>query len=109
LKAIQVSAYGGPEVLAFVDVPEPRPKAGEALVRIGAIGVNFIDVYHRTGRYPGHLPFTPGMEAAGVVEAVGPDVTDLKPGDRVASPKRWAATPGTPWCRPPSWCPCPTA
>jgi NADPH2:quinone reductase len=71
-------------VLAFVDVPEPRPKAGEALVRIGAIGVNFIDVYHRTGRYPGHLPFTPGMEAAGVVEAVGPDVTDLKPGDRVA-------------------------
>jgi NADPH2:quinone reductase len=84
MKAIQVSAYGGPEVLAYANVAVPQPKAGEALVRIGAIGVNFIDVYHRTGRYPGNLPFTPGMEAAGVVEAVGPDVTDLKPGDRVA-------------------------
>ena len=84
MKAIQVSAYGGPEVLAYGDVAVPQPKAGEALVRIGAIGVNFIDVYHRTGRYPGNPPFTPGMEAAGVVEAVGPDVTDPKPGDRVA-------------------------
>jgi NADPH2:quinone reductase len=84
MKAIQVSAYGGPEVLAYLDVAEPKPNAGEALVRIRAIGVNFIDVYHRTGRYPGKLPFTPGMEAAGVVEAVGPDVADLKPGDRVA-------------------------
>ena len=84
MKAIQVSAYGGPEVLAYGDVAVPQPKAGEALVRIGAIGVNFIDVYHRTGRYPGNPPFTPGMEAAGVAEAVGPDVTDLKPGDRVA-------------------------
>jgi NADPH2:quinone reductase len=84
MKAIQIAAYGGPEVLACVDAAVPQPKAGEALVRIGAIGVNFIDVYHRTGRYPGNLPFTPGMEAAGVVEAVGPDVTDLTPGDRVA-------------------------
>ena len=69
MKAIQVSAYGGPEVLAYGDVAVPQPKAGEALVRIGAIGVNFIDVYHRTGRYPGNPPFTPGMEAAGVVSA----------------------------------------
>jgi NADPH2:quinone reductase len=71
-------------VLAYGDVAVPQPKAGEVLVRIGAIGVNFIDVYHRTGRYPNNPPFTPGMEAAGVVEAVGPDVKDLKPGDRVA-------------------------
>ena len=70
--------------MTCLDLPVPQPKAGEALVRIGAIGVNFIDVYHRTGRYPGNLPFTPGMEAAGIVEAVGPDVADLKPGDRVA-------------------------
>jgi NADPH2:quinone reductase len=69
MKAIQITQYGGPEVLQYTDVEVPQPKAGEALVKIKAIGVNFIDVYHRTGRYPGALPFTPGSEAAGVVEA----------------------------------------
>jgi NADPH2:quinone reductase len=84
MKAIQINQYGGPEVLQYADVDEPQPKAGEALVKIKAIGVNFIDVYHRTGRYPGALPFTPGSEAAGVVEAVGEGVTEVKKGDRVA-------------------------
>jgi NADPH2:quinone reductase len=84
MKAIQITQYGGPEVLQYTDVEVPQPKAGEALVKIKAIGVNFIDVYHRTGRYPGALPFTPGSEAAGVVEAVGEGVTEVKKGDRVA-------------------------
>ncbi len=84
MKAIQITKYGGPEVLAYQEVAKPEPKAGEALVKINAIGVNFIDVYHRTGRYPGNLPFVPGSEAAGVVEAVGEGVTEVKPGDRVA-------------------------
>lgn len=84
MKAIQITQYGGPEVLQYTDVEVPQPKAGEALVKIKAIGVNFIDVYHRTGRYPGALPFTPGSEAAGVVEAVGEGVTEFKKGDRVA-------------------------
>jgi NADPH2:quinone reductase len=84
MKAIQVFEYGGPEAMQYREVEVPQPKAGEALVRIKAVGVNFIDVYHRTGRYPGSLPFTPGMEGAGVVEVVGPEVTEVKPGDRVA-------------------------
>lgn len=84
MKVIQLSQYGGPEVLQYTEVEIPQPNAGEALVRIKAIGVNFIDVYHRTGRYPGALPFTPGSEAAGVVEAIGEGVTEVKKGDRVA-------------------------
>ncbi len=86
MKAIRVHASGGPEALRFEDVPDPTPKAGEALVRVEAAGVNFIEVYFRTGVYKsaGH-PFTPGGEAAGIVEAVGPGVTDVKPGDRVTT------------------------
>lgn len=84
MRAIRVHQYGGPEVLSYEEIPTPQPGAGEALVKLKAIGVNFIDVYHRTGRYPGALPFTLGVEAAGVVEAVAPDVTDVKTGDRVA-------------------------
>lgn len=71
MKAIQVRATGGPEVLEYVDVPKPEPREGETLVRIEAIGVNFIDVYHRTGLYTMPLPFIPGSEAAGVVEETG--------------------------------------
>ena len=71
MHAIRVSKTGGPEVLEYVEVDRPRPKAGEALVRIEAVGVNFIDVYHRTGLYKMELPFTPGSEAAGVVEETG--------------------------------------
>jgi NADPH2:quinone reductase len=84
MKAIRVTHTGGPEVLEFVDVPEPSPAAGQALVKLEAVGVNFIDVYHRTGLYPMPLPFTPGSEGAGVVVKVGEGVTTAKVGDRVA-------------------------
>jgi NADPH2:quinone reductase len=84
MKAIRVDSYGGPEKLVYQDIENPTPKSGEALVRIEAIGVNFIDVYHRTGLYPLPLPFTPGTEAAGVVESIGPDVSEIQVGDRIA-------------------------
>ncbi|MBM4424119.1 MAG: quinone oxidoreductase [Chloroflexi bacterium] len=84
MRAIQVHHFGGPESLSSDDIPAPQPGAGEALIKIGAAGVNFIDVYHRTGRYPGATPFTLGVEAAGVVEAVGDGVTDVRVGNRVA-------------------------
>ena len=84
MKAIRVRSPGGPEALQVDDIPVPEPAPGEALVRIESIGVNFIDVYHRTGLYPLDAPFTPGCEAAGVVESVGADVTEVQTGDRVA-------------------------
>jgi NADPH2:quinone reductase len=84
MHAIQVRRHGGPEVLEYVEVETPKPKSGEALVKLEAIGVNFIDVYHRTGLYRLPLPLIPGSEGAGVVEEVGPGVTVVKKGDRVA-------------------------
>jgi len=84
MRAIQVRKVGGPEALELVELPEPEPKAHEALVEIKAIGVNFIDVYFREGRYPAQVPFTVGQEASGIVRSVGSDVTTVKPGDRVA-------------------------
>ena len=84
MKAIQVQKHGGPEVLTFVDAPAPAPKANEAIVKIAAAGVNFIDVYFREGRYPAAMPFINGQEASGTVTEVGADVKSLKPGDRVA-------------------------
>ena len=84
MKTVRVHEYGGLEALRFEDVGKPEPGEGEARVKIEAIGVNFIDIYHRIGRYKGSLPLTLGQEAAGVVDAVGPHVTDVKPGDRVA-------------------------
>ncbi|MDR0787501.1 MAG: quinone oxidoreductase [Gemmatimonadota bacterium] len=84
MKAIQVRQPGGPEALEYVDVPQPEPGTGQAVVRIEAAGINFIDIYHRTGLYPLPIPFTPGSEGAGVVEAVGPGVTEVQVGDRVA-------------------------
>jgi len=84
MKAIKVSRVGGPEVLELAEVRVPEPKPDEALVQIKAAGVNFIDVYFREGRYPTAIPFVPGMEAAGVVTAVGSQVNSIKPGDRVA-------------------------
>ncbi len=84
MRAIRVHEYGGPEVLRHEDVPLPHPGSGEVRVKIEAAGVNFIDIYHRSGQYQGVLPLTPGMEAAGIVDAVGPDVADVTPGDRVA-------------------------
>jgi len=84
MKAIQVKQTGGPEVMELVDLPVPEPKANEAVVKLSASGVNFIDVYHREGRYKVALPFTPGQEGAGTVSAVGTDVKSVKVGDRVA-------------------------
>jgi NADPH2:quinone reductase len=84
MHAIQISQTGGPEVLRYTELPTPQPKPNEAVVKIAAAGVNFIDVYHREGRYPQALPFTPGQEGAGTVAAVGTEVKTLKPGDRVA-------------------------
>src|SRR4051794_13883440 len=84
MKAIRVEKPGGPENLIYTEIDRPTPKAGEALVKIEAIGVNFIDVYHRTGLYPQPLPFTPGTEAAGTVAAIGADADGIQVGDRVA-------------------------
>jgi NADPH:quinone reductase len=85
MKAIRVHQHGGPEALQVEDVALPRPEAGEVVVRVEAAGLNFIDVYYRTGLYPPPaLPFTNGQEGGGVVESLGPAVTDFEPGDRVA-------------------------
>src|SRR5947207_747906 len=84
MKAIQVQKTGGPEALTLVDLPVPKPKPNEALVKIAAIGVNFIDVYFREGRYPAPLPFVDGQEAAGTVTEIGSEAKTFKPGDRVA-------------------------
>ena len=84
MKAIQVKKPGGPEALELVDIPVPQPKPNEAVVKIAASGVNFIDVYHREGRYPAALPFVIGQEGAGVVSAVGADAKSVKAGERVA-------------------------
>ncbi|MGH9831100.1 MAG: quinone oxidoreductase family protein, partial [Blastocatellia bacterium] len=84
MKAIVIKEFGGPEVLNFSDADVPSPKRGEALVRIHAAGINFIDIYHRTGLYPIPLPFIPGMEGAGTVEQIGEGVTEIAVGDRVA-------------------------
>src|SRR5215211_5334818 len=84
MKAIVVEQYGSAEALHYKDVDKPSPNQGEALVKLSATGLNFIDVYHRTGLYPLPLPFIPGNEGAGTVEAVGEGVTDIAVGDRVA-------------------------
>lgn len=84
MKAIQVKQPDGPEVMEYVDLPVPQPKPNEAVVKIAAIGVNFIDVYNREGRYKVPLPFVLGQEAAGTITAVGAEVKWLAQGDRVA-------------------------
>ena len=84
MKAIRVHENGGPDVLRYEDVTEPRPRNGEALVRLAAAGINYIDVYRRTGMYPVPLPFIPGTEGAGTVTALGDGVTGFSVGDRVA-------------------------
>lgn len=84
MKAIQVKQPGGPEAIELVELPLPQPKANEAVVKLAASGVNFIDVYFREGRYKAPLPFVLGQEGAGVVTAVGPEVKSVKAGDRVA-------------------------
>ena len=84
MKAIRVQEVGDPDVLQCVDLPTPEPGAGEARVKIEVAGVNFIDTYHRRGWYPMPLPFTPGVEGAGIVDAVGEGVTEVAVGDAVA-------------------------
>ena len=89
--AIQITEYGGPDVLRLRELPDPEPGDGELLVQTVACGINYIDTYHRSGVYPTELPFTPGMEGAGVVRAVGGGVEGVGVGDRVA----WAFTTGS--------------
>ena len=84
MKAIRVHEVGGPEKLRYEDIPVPEPGAGQARIKVHAIGLNYIDVYFRTGLYKAPLPIIPGMEAAGVVDAVADGVTGIAPGDRVA-------------------------
>lgn len=84
MKAIQVKQVGGPEAMELADLPVPEPKANEAVVKLAASGVNFIDVYVREGRYKAPLPLVVGQEGAGLVTAIGSDVKTLKTGDRVA-------------------------
>jgi NADPH2:quinone reductase len=91
MHAIVVDAYGGPEVLHYTELPDPVPGPGEVLVDVTATGVNFIDIYHREGRYPLPLPLVPGSEGAGTVAAVGEGVTHAQPGDLVA----WSSVPGS--------------
>jgi NADPH:quinone reductase len=84
--AIRVHQFGGPEQLQLEEVPLPVPDAGQVRVKIELAGINFIDIYHRSGRYGGDLPFIPGVEGGGVVDAVGEGVTTVQPGDRVTYP-----------------------
>jgi NADPH:quinone reductase len=91
MKAIRVARTGGPEVLSVEEAATPAPGPGDVRVRVRYAGVNFIDIYQRVGLYALPLPFTPGNEAAGEVDALGPDVTEFRPGDRVA----YASEPGS--------------
>src|ERR1035437_7666465 len=85
MKAIQIHETGGPEVLQLADLPIPQPGPGQVLIRVEAVGVNFIEVYFRNGVYKAALPLTLGSEAAGTVEELGPGVTGFAAGDAVAS------------------------
>jgi NADPH2:quinone reductase len=91
MRAIRVHQFGGPEAMKLEELPTPQPGPGQALVRIEAAGVNFIDVYQRTGAYKNPLPYSLGLEGAGVVEAVGAGVTTVRTGDRAA----WTGVPGS--------------
>ena len=84
MKAIRIQSAGGPEVMRLEDVAQPTPKAGEALVKVDAAGLNYIDVYFRSGQYKAEYPLTLGLEAGGTVTAVGPNVSEVKVGDKVA-------------------------
>lgn len=90
-RGVQVREHGGPEVLTYTDVDVRQPGPGELLVDVAAAGVNFIDVYYRTGAYRGELPFTAGVEGAGTIRAIGSDVDGFAEGQRVA----WTMTPGS--------------
>ena len=102
MRAVEVSAHGGPEVLDYVDRPVPEPGPGEVLIEAEAIGVNFIDTYFRTGLYPHPLPFILGSEVCGTVAAVGAGVARVAVGDRVATSDALGAYADLPW-RQPIW------
>src|SRR5262245_4996649 len=91
MKAVRVHTPGGPEALKYEEVAAPAPATGQAAVKLEACGVNYIDVYFRTGAYKAALPLTVGLEGAGTVTSVGPGVSDVKVGDRVA----WTGVPGS--------------
>src|SRR5689334_18667742 len=91
MQAVRIHEYGGPENMKLDEVPRPEPGPGQARVKTQASGVNFIDIYQRSGMYKVPLPFSMGLEGAGTVEAVGPDTTLVKVGDRVA----WQGNPGS--------------
>ncbi|MFD3424706.1 quinone oxidoreductase family protein [Nocardia fluminea] len=91
MRAIEVSEHGGPEVLRYVEVADPQAGPGQLLVETQGVGVNYIDIYFRTGQYPQATPYLPGSEGTGVVVAIGSDVTEFSVGDRVA----WASAPGS--------------
>ncbi|MFE1592281.1 quinone oxidoreductase family protein [Nocardia sp. NPDC058705] len=91
MRAIQVSEHGGPEVLQYVEVADPSAGPGQLLVETQGVGVNYIDIYFRTGLYPQATPYIPGSEGTGIVVAIGSDVTEFAIGDRVA----WASAPGS--------------
>ena len=103
MKAIQIHETGGPEVLELADLPIPQPGPGQVLIRVEAVGVNFIEIYFRKGTYKAALPFTPGSEAAGTVEKLGPGVTGFAPA--IWSPQWacWAAMPSMRWFRRRNW------
>jgi NADPH:quinone reductase len=83
MKVIRIEEHGGPEVLRLREIELPEPGPGEVRVRLHAVGINFVDIYYRRGDYPAPLPFTPGSEGAGIVEAIGRGIDEFKPGDRV--------------------------
>src|SRR2546425_12066296 len=91
MKAIRIHQPGGPEALQLDDVADPSPGGGQAAVKLAAAGVNYIDVYFRTGQYKAQLPLTLGLEGAGTVTAVGSGVSEVKAGDHVA----WTGVPGS--------------
>jgi NADPH2:quinone reductase len=104
---MQIRQTGGPEVLNWTPIEVGEPGSDQVRVRQAAAGLNYIDVYHRTGYYPQPLPFIPGLEGAGTVEAIGRDVRGLKVGDRVAYAGPAGATPRCGSSRPINWCDCP--
>jgi NADPH2:quinone reductase len=91
VRAIQITETGGPDVLRLAELPDPEPGPGDLLVEVAAAGVNYLDTYHRSGAYPMPLPLIPGSEGAGTVTAIGPDVSTIEVGDRVA----WATSLGS--------------
>jgi NADPH2:quinone reductase len=102
--AIRPNAPGGPEILTLAETATPAPGPGEALIRVEAAGVNFIDIYQRSGQYKVATPMALGLEGAGVVESVGDGACGVSPGERVAGPRGRDRTPRTWWSPSRAWC-----